>query len=272
MKSPNLVMRVGFTPKDIRALILDMDGVLWRGTEAIGDLHAIFDQISKNGWRVLFATNNGSRTIQQYIELLASFGVDAQPWQVITSSIAVANLLSKKFPNGGPVYIVGEQGVIEACKEHGFFQSESTALAVIAGIDRSLTYDKLKTATMLIRSGVLFIGTNPDRTFPTPEGLVPGAGAILAAITTATDVSPIIVGKPEPAMYQIALERLKLSPNEVLVVGDRPETDIVGAQALGCPTALVLTGVTDSTRAHTFKPAPDLIVKDLESLVKLHWV
>ena len=271
MESQYPVKRVSFSPKDIRALILDMDGVLWRGTEAIGDLHAIFDQITNNGWMVVFATNNGSRTIQQYIELLASFGVEAQPWQVITSSIAVANLLQNKFPGGGPVYIVGEQGVIEACNELGFYQSESTALAVIAGIDRSLTYDKLKIATTLIRSGVPFIGTNPDRTFPTPEGLVPGAGAILAAITTATDVSPIIVGKPEPEMYQIALERLNLSPNEVLVVGDRPETDIVGAEALGCHTALVLTGVTDATRAHTFKPAPDLIVKDLESLVKLHW-
>ena len=269
MKSQYPVKRVAFTHEDIRALILDMDGVLWRGTEAIGDLHAIFEQISKNAWMVVFATNNGSRTIQQYIELLKSFGVLVQPWQVVTSAIAVANLLSKKFPNGGPVNIIGEQGVIEACKEHGFFQSEADALAVIVGIDRSLTYDKLKIATSLIRAGVPFIGTNPDRTFPTPEGLVPGAGAILAAITTATDVSPIIVGKPEPAMYQIALDRLNLSPNEVLVVGDRPETDIVGAQALGCHTALVLTGVTDTRSAHTFKPAPDLIVKDLESLVKL---
>ena len=140
----------------------------------------------------------------------------AEPWQVINSATAVTHYLCKQFPNGGPVYIIGEQGIIEACAEQGFYQSDSGALAVIVGMDRKLTYDKLKTATLFLRAGVPFIGTNPDLTFPTPNGLVPGAGSILAALTAASDISPIIVGKPEPTMYQIALERLKLSPDNVL--------------------------------------------------------
>ena len=200
-----------------------------------------------------------------------SCGVKAEPWQVITSATAAVDYLLDRYPHGGPVYIIGEQGIIEACAEHGYIQSETEALAVVVGIDRKLTYDKLKTATLLIRSGVPFIGTNPDRTFPTPLGLVPGAGAILAAIEAATSTSPIIVGKPEPAMYQIALQRLKILPQNALVVGDRPETDIAGAQLLGCHTALMLSGVTDIDQAKAWHPAPDIIIKDLESLINLDW-
>jgi 4-nitrophenyl phosphatase len=252
----------------IKALILDMDGVLWRGAEPIGDLHAIFNEIKLIGLKVIFATNNATRTIHQYVDVLLSYGVVAEPWQVINSAAAVTHYLCKQFPNGGPVYIIGEQGIIEACTEQGFYQSDSGVLAVIVGMDRKLTYDKLKTATLLLRAGVPFIGTNPDLTFPSPNGLVPGAGSILAALTAASDILPIIVGKPEPTMYQIALERLNLSPDHVLVVGDRPETDIAGAQLIGCRTALVLSGVTNAVQAASWRPAPDIILNDLQDVVK----
>lgn len=255
------------TRQSIKALILDMDGVLWRSSQPIGDLGAIFNQISILGWKVIYATNNATRNIQQYIEGLKSFGVSAEPWQVITSATAVIHHLTKQFPMGGGVYIVGEQGVIEACAESGFYQSEDGVLAVIVGFDRKLTYDKLKTATLLIRSGVPFIGTNPDLTFPTPEGLIPGAGSILAAVTAATGVHPINVGKPEPLMYQIALERLNIQPNQALAVGDRLETDIACGQAIGCRTALVLSGVTDAIQASAWRPSPDIIAQDLESVI-----
>lgn len=244
-----------------------MDGVLWRGSEAIGNLQAIFKHIEQIGLKVIFATNNATRTIDQYVSLLSSFGVKAQPWQVINSATAVTYYLCEKFPQGGSVYIIGEQGVIDACSEHGFDQSDSGVLAVIGGMDRNLTYEKLKTATLLLRAGVPFIGTNPDLTFPTPVGLVPGTGAILAALTAASGVTPIIVGKPDPLMYQVALERLNIPAEKVLVVGDRPETDIVGGQQIGCRTALVLSGVTNPVQASIWKPTPDLIAEDLDEIV-----
>lgn len=258
-------------PRSIQALILDMDGVLWRGSQAIGNLRSIFGQINLIGWKVIFATNNATRTIQQYVEVLSSFGIIAEPWQIISSATAVTYYLSNQFPNGGPVYIIGEQGLSDACSEHGFYQSESSILAVVVGMDRQLTYEKLKTAALLLRAGVPFIGTNPDLTFPTPQGLVPGTGSILAALTAATDVSPIIAGKPEPTMYKIALERLEIPPDKALVVGDRPETDIAGAQRIGCRTGLVLSGVTNGYQAKAWKPAPDIIANDLESIVNLDW-
>src|SRR4030066_214788 len=248
-----------------------MDGVLWRGNESIGDLKSIFAKIENIGWKVIFATNNATRTLQQYVDLLWSYGVNAEPWQIITSATAATSYLCDQFPNGGPVYIIGEQGIIEACAEQGFYHAESGALAVIVGLDRMLTYDKLKTATLFLRSGVPFIGTNPDRTFPTPQGLIPGAGSILMALTAASDVSPLIMGKPEPSMYRIALERLKIKPNQAMVVGDRPETDIAGAQIIGCHTALVLSGVTTPAQANIWRPSPDIIANDLESILKLDW-
>jgi len=255
----------------IKALILDLDGVLWRDSEAIGDLSAIFKKISSFHWKVAFATNNATRTVQQYVDVFSMYGVHVAPRQIITSADAVTRHLHALFPNGAPVYIIGEQGLMDACASKGFVHSDSDAVAVIAGMDRHLTYERLKTGTLLLRKGVPFIGTNPDRTFPTPEGLIPGAGSILAALSTASGVEPLIAGKPQPTMYQIALQRFRLAPDQVMVVGDRPETDIAGAQALGCHSALVLSGVTTAELALQWRPAPDFIADDLTCLLELDW-
>jgi 4-nitrophenyl phosphatase len=245
-----------------------MDGVLWQGSQTIGDLPSIFDRISQRGWKVILATNNASRTPKQYVQRLNDLGVHVEAWQVINSAHVVTSYLSQQYPTGGNVYVIGEVGITEALAEKGFSIGEENALAVVVGIDRQLSYDKLCRATLLIRSGVPFIGTNPDRTFPVPEGLIPGAGAILAAIETATYVKPLIMGKPSPAMYQLALKRVGTSPFDTLVVGDRLETDIAGAQAIGCRTALVLSGVSTETDAIAWQPPPDIIAKDLASLVE----
>jgi 4-nitrophenyl phosphatase len=253
----------------IKALILDMDGVIWRDNEAIGSLPEIFASIHQRGLKFVFATNNGTKTVEQYQQKLQEMGVSAEPDQIINSAITVASMLSQLYPQGGPVFIIGENGLIEALKERGFYHSENAPQVVVAGIDRGITYEKLSQATLLIRSGIPFYGTNPDRTFPTPRGLVPGAGAILAAIETASDVTPIIVGKPSPSMYQLALERLKISPFEALAVGDRLETDILGGFRAGTRTALVLSGVTTLAELEKWEPKPDLIALDLASLVQI---
>ncbi len=263
----HLISMYAFDINNIRALILDMDGVLWRGSQPIGDLPAIFTRIEARGWRTILATNNATRTIEQYLERLRSYGVVLEPWQVINSAQATASYLSQRFPDGGPVYIIGEKGLYHALEQRGFIPGEDGAVAVVVGMDRELTYTKLRVATLLIRSGVPFVATNPDRTYPSPDGLVPGAGSILAALEAATYVHPIIAGKPDPEMYRIALERLETAPQETLVVGDRPETDIAGAQVLGCPSALVLSGVTSLEQAHAWQPPPELIAPDLASIV-----
>ncbi len=266
-------------PIHIQALIVDMDGVLWRGEQPIGDLPAIFQLISEHGLQITLATNNATLSVSQYIDKLLKFGVHLQSDQIVNSSLAVAHYLHAAYPHGGSVFIVGEIGLAETLKDKGFSvldalpENENSSLpgeiiAVVAAMDRNVTYEKITAATRLIRLGVPFIGTNPDRTFPTPQGLIPGAGAILAAIEAASDVKPVIVGKPSPEMYLVALERMKVSPEHALVVGDRLETDIAGGQKIGCRTALVLSGVTSLDAAQIWQPQPDAIFKDFSALVE----
>ncbi len=252
---------------NIRALVLDMDGVVWRENEPIGNLPKTFDRFEKAGLKVILATNNSTKTPGQYVEKLAEMGVSVRPDQVVNSSMGVAYLLKKRFPKGGSVYIVGEKGLQTALEEEGFRISDDHPLAVVAGIDREVSFPKLKKACLLIRSGIPFYGTNPDRTFPTPEGLIPGAGAILAALVACTDVSPIIAGKPGSTLFEFAMQRLGTTPSETLVVGDRIETDILGGVNAGCKTALVLSGVTTKEQAAVASPAPDLIIPALENLL-----
>jgi 4-nitrophenyl phosphatase len=251
----------------IRGLILDMDGVLWRENTPIGNLASIFSRVHDKQYGVVLATNNATLSVRQYLQKLKSFGVALEQWQIVNSSQAVGHYLRNRHPGGGSVYLLGEDGLAEELDKYGFHPSENEVLAVVVGLDRGLTYDKLANASRLISRGAPFIGTNPDLTFPTPQGLVPGAGAILAAVQAATGIKPVIVGKPAPEMYQVALERMGISAPEALVVGDRLETDIAGAQGLGCKAALVLSGVTAEAKAVAWRPAPDFIEKDLESLL-----
>jgi 4-nitrophenyl phosphatase len=251
----------------IRGLILDMDGVIWRGPEPIGDLPAIFSLIKRKGWKVVLASNNATRSAGQFIEILAGFGVKLEPWQVVNSAVATASYLLERYPDGGPVYFIGQDGLHHELTSAGFYLDETKPLAVISSMDREVTYNKLRVATLLIRKGIPFISTNSDATFPDPEGLVPGAGSIMVALQAATDVQPVIIGKPQPELYRIALSRMGISPEEGLMVGDRLETDIAGAQRIDCPTALVLSGVTSREDARDWTPPPDIIADDLGSLL-----
>lgn len=252
----------------LKALILDMDGVLWRGPQPIGDLAAVFGEIARKRLKVIMATNNATRAPESYVERFQGYGVRIEPWQVINSAEVAARYLKSLHPNGGPVFVVGEEGLYQALKEQGFWQSDENVLAVVAAMDRHLTFAKLSQATLLIRAGAAFIGTNADHSFPTPEGLVPGAGSILALLETASDQAPLVLGKPHTAIYEAALERLGTQASETLVVGDRIETDIVGAQQMGCPVALVLSGVATPEQAQAWRPRPDLIANDLADVIR----
>jgi 4-nitrophenyl phosphatase len=251
----------------IKALIIDMDGVLWRSEQPIGDLPRLFARIRQLELRTIFATNNATRTIDQYVHRLGRFGIPAVPDQIITSAIATAHFLKQRFPKGGPVFIIGEIGLTEALKSCGFYAQDEDVLAVVAGLDRTVTYEKLSQATHLIHAGALFYGTNPDTTLPTPQGPAMGAGGILAAIQTSTDVQPVISGKPYTPMMDMVLEKLNLPPAEILAVGDRLNTDIQAGQNIGCKTALVLTGISTRSEAEAWNPPPDLIAEDFTALI-----
>jgi 4-nitrophenyl phosphatase len=261
------------THPQIRGVILDMDGVLWKDSQSIGDLPAIFTRFKGLGLKVILATNNATKTVDEFCSKMLGFGVEVSPSQIVNSSMAAGYYLQKHYPTRGKVFVVGESGLRNTLIEYGYEAEDNpqgqNILAVVAGMDRYLTYDKLRKAALLIRSGCPFIGTNPDQTFPTPDGLVPGAGSILALLETATSVKPIIAGKPSPTLFQLALDRMDLKANETLAVGDRMDTDIAGGQGIGCLTAAVLSGVSSIQDVQAWRPQPDIITADLSSLVGL---
>ena len=262
-----------FSP-EIRGLILDLDGVLWKDTSPIGNLASIFKQIQNSSLQVTLATNNATATVDEYLAKLKGFGVTLATSQIITSAMALADALMKAFPKKGHVFVVGENGILTSLCDAGFApindpDNATPVVAVVAGLDRNLTYSKLKRATFHVRGGAKFYGTNIDPTFPTPEGLVPGAGSVIAALEAATGVKPIVIGKPSPFMFTLAAERMKLSPREILVIGDRLETDIAGGQSVGARTALVLSGVSTREQANAWKPQPDLIAPNLTALLDM---
>lgn len=251
----------------VKGLILDMDGVLWRWPDPIGDLLGLFSHINQRGWKVVFLTNNATQSARQYTDILNNFGIPAQIRQVINSAEATGEYLKKKYPSGGPVFIIGEDGLRETLERFGFRESGDGPIAVVVGLDRQLTYEKLSQASLSIQAGAEFIGTNPDTTIPTNRGIEPGAGSILAAIQVASSCSPMIIGKPSPVMYQIALNRLGTSPNETLVIGDRLDTDIKGGHAAGCLTGLVLSGVAKEEDIPRSGQDPDFVASDLTELL-----
>ena len=258
-------------PSNIKALILDMDGVVWKADSPIGNLSEIFGRIRTKGLKFVFATNNGTKTPQEYQKKLLEFGVVVDPSQVVTSALGIAFMLSQKFPKGSKIFMIGEDGIRIALEERGFeilpVETAPAARAVVMGIDRNINFQKIAEATLLVRAGIPFYSTNTDRTFPTPRGEIPGSGAWVSVITTSTGVEPIIAGKPFPYLMELSLERLGIPKEDTLVVGDRLETDIAAGQTVGCPTALVLSGVSTREMAATWTPPPTLIAESLSSLI-----
>ncbi len=255
---------------NIKGLIIDMDGVLWHDHQPLGDLPRIFKRINDLSLRSILTTNNASRTVEEYHQKLAGFGVHLEDWQVINSAQAAGIYLSEQYPNGCNVYVVGSPSLKKTLESYGqrvVDEAKDDVQVVVASMDFDLNYDKLKHATLLIRSGCDFIGTNPDATFPTPEGLLPGSGMVVGALEISSGQQAKIMGKPKPLLYEMALKRLELSPAETLAVGDRLETDIAGAQAAGMHTALVLTGASTLAQAKDFNPPPDVIQQDLTALI-----
>lgn len=258
-------------PTTIKSLVIDMDGVLWKADAPIGDLAETFRRIRERGLKYIFATNNSTKTSEQYAARLKQFGVEAEPWQVVTSSQAAAYAMAQRFGPGTKVFMIGEDGIRVPLEERGFeiltVEEASEAEVVVMGLDREITFQKAVEATLLVRRGIPFYATNPDKTFPTPRGLIPGAGAWYSIITTATGVEPIVAGKPFPFLMQLSLEKLGTNKEETLVVGDRLDTDIAAGQAVGCPTALVLSGVSTREQSESWTPRIDMIAENLATLI-----
>lgn len=257
----------------IKHLILDMDGVLWRGETPMPGLAEFFATMRQRGIGFALATNNAGKTAVMYTEKLARFGIDVPPEQIVTSAEATAGYLRQEYEAGTAVYVVGDVGLHQAIAAQGFTivtpeeaRQGAEATAVVVGFSRNATYEIMAMGAHLINRGARFIGTNPDPTFPSEIGPMPGAGALLAFIETGTGVQPTLIGKPGPIMFQQAMQRIGGLPEDTAMVGDRLTTDILGGQNAGLRTILLLSGVNTREDIERTGIRPDFVLADIGEL------
>lgn len=255
----------------IRNLIIDMDGVLWLGNQAMPGLVEFIDTLRCLGIRFVLATNNASKSGEEFVAKLAGFNTTVHLEEILTSPQATASYLVEHAPDAR-IYVIGEPGLVSELTRKGLTvvpqDRPEGATHVVVGWDRQLTYAKLAEACLLIRAGATFIGTNPDVTYPEARGIVPGNGSTLAALRAATDVEPLIIGKPQPEMMIQAMQRLGSTPANTAALGDRLDTDILGGERAGLTTLLVLSGVTSREAAQSGAIKPDYIFDDIRELSK----
>jgi len=245
------------------AWIFDLDGVLWLGGDPIPGSADAVAKVREAGHRVLFLTNNSSRPVSAIVTKLTEMGIAAEHDEVVTSAQAAASLLEA----GTTALVCAGVGVSEALEEQGVDGvAEGSADAVIVGYHEEFDYHRLTVAYRAVCGGARLIGTNDDATYPTPDGPIPGGGAILAAVTTATGSEAEVAGKPYEPMAELVRQRLGDDVEGAVLVGDRPSTDGLMARRLDVAFALVLTGVTDADGVPD-DPAPDHVVDDLRALV-----
>lgn len=240
-------------------VLLDLDGVCYRGSQPIPGAGAAIDHLRAAGLAVRFVTNNASRTPQAVASLLVDVGVRAAAEDVVSSAQAAASLLAP----GARCLVIGMEGVHTALRDRGcqLVDDPRDADAVVVGLDTELTWHKLCAATTALDHGARFIGTNGDVSFPSEDGRWPDNGAILAALTAATGREPEVAGKPHAPLLRAAAAGLPDGPR--LMIGDRLETDIVGAQHLGWDTLLVLSGIADERAGRAADPPPTMIATSL---------
>jgi len=253
--------------REIHALVIDMDGVLWRGDDPLPGLVEFFNMLQERAVAFRMATNNASGSPDQYVQKLASMGVEVAASDILTSAVVTAQHIAAVAP-GASVYAIGD-GTRQAVLDHGLRLSRGERADFVAvGWDPKLTYEDLSKATLLIHAGAKFIGTNPDRTWPSERGLLPGNGAILAFLQAATDVEPYIIGKPGRAMFDAALDAMGVDTAHTAMLGDRLETDILGGRNAGLRTIFVLTGASDEAELAASLVKPDWVFKDIHELTQ----
>ncbi|KRG15199.1 TIGR01457 family HAD-type hydrolase [Lederbergia galactosidilytica] len=229
--------------KHYEGYLIDLDGTMYRGLEKIEEALQFVEKLKEHGIPYLFVTNNSSKRPEQFAQVLEDFGLATSAEQVFTTSMATANFLHEKKP-GASVYAIGGEGLHSALTEKGFQLVEEKADAVVIGLDREITYEKLAKACLAVRNGAMFISTNGDIALPSERGLLPGNGALTSVISVSTQTEPIFIGKPHSIIVEQALTELGTSKEGTLMVGDNYDTDILAGIQAGLDTLLVHTGVT----------------------------
>jgi 4-nitrophenyl phosphatase len=261
----------------LRALLIDLDGVVYTGRDPIAGAAGFLAEARRRGLPFLLVTNNSTTSPELVAERLRGMHIEVGPEEILTSAQAAVAYVRAHSEGKTRIRVVGEIGLRQAAEAEGlevFDDGDAAVDWVVAGLDRAFDYQKLTAATRAILGGARFLATNADALLPVEGGnVLPGAGTIVAAIQTATAVDPIVVGKPEAGLFEHGLRRLgDLPAGDVAMVGDRLDTDVIGARRAGLRSILVLSGVTTAQHVAESGIEPDAVVPDLAAVAGLlHW-
>jgi HAD superfamily hydrolase (TIGR01457 family) len=259
-RHPHITMRFD-------GLVFDLDGVVYRGDDPVSGAPEALSELRRAGVRTVFCTNNSRTTAEGFVAKLGGMGIEAHRDEIVTSSTVTAETLAARGLAGSRAYVVGEEGIEAALVEAGFPVVDGPPCElVVVGLDGAFTYEAMARASNAVRAGAALVATNSDGQLPTPGGLMPGAGAILASIEVASGVRAEVMGKPHRPMMDAVARRLE-GCERIAIVGDRPETDLAGGAARGWTTILVTTGVTPPDRAADAHPSPDVVIGSLTELL-----
>lgn len=252
---------------EIRGFLIDLDGTLYIGDRPVAGAKEFVTWLQDKNIPFLLLTNNSTRTPYQVRDKLQKMGIEVNPAKIYTSANALGDYIREYFPGKHGAFVIGEDGVKEELKLCGWeiVDSHLGAEFVVVGLDQHVDYRKLKEAVLAIQNGAKFVACNCDSGFPSPEGLLPGAGAIVNAITTVVGIEPVVLGKPNDYIIRYAVRRLGTELDKTAIVGDRLDTDILLGKKMGMITMLVLTGVVKS-KEEISRINPDFVFKDVEDL------
>lgn len=253
------------------AFLVDLDGVIWRGESPIDGAAEAIEALRTAGKAVVFVTNNASRSARDYAAKLMRMGVPTPPHDVVTSAHAVvAHLREIGLERGARVHVFGTAALAQIVRGAGFATTKDTSgvEACVVAWNPRLSFEDIRRACDVARSGVPLVGANRDATYPAEDGLLPGTGAILAAVEIASGRRAAVVGKPSPYLFTLAMERCGATPDRTLVIGDRADSDVAGAHAAGLRAALVLTGVTRPDAVDALEPRPDWVLREIGDVLR----
>lgn len=249
-----------------KAFVCDMDGVIYHGNRLLPGVTKFLDWLRKECKKFLFLTNSSERSPRELREKMLRLGVQINEEYFYTSALATAGFLARQCP-GGSAFVIGEAGLTNALYDAGFSMNDTNPDYVVVGETRNYSYDRLERAVHLVRNGAKLIGTNPDLTDPTENGIVPATGALIAPIELATGSNAYFVGKPNPLMMRHALKKLGCRREETAIVGDRMDTDIIAGIESEIETVLVLSGVTSREDFDRFAYRPRYILDGVGDIV-----
>jgi NagD protein len=247
--------------------LIDMDGVIYRGPEMIDGADRFVHELRRRDFPFRFLTNNSQRTRRDVVFKLSRMGIEVEEEHIFTCAIATARYLAQVKKNG-TAFVIGEGGLLTALHHNGYAITDHDPDYVVVGEGRTFNLELVEAAVRMIMNGAKLIATNLDPNCPTPTGLRPGCGAMVAMLELATGAKAFSVGKPSPVMMRAARKELNLQTDETMMIGDTMETDILGGVQLGFHTALVLSGGTRIEDLDRFAYGPEIVVPSVADLAE----